>query len=70
MFPANSRRAAGGECGQGGGARQRQQQQPALHQGRGGDWGCYTDTSALTILGTHIKHVSADWYSMYFTWQF
>ena len=32
--------------------------------------GCYTDTSALTILGTHIKHVSADWYSMYFTWQF
>ena len=34
MFPANSRGAAGGECGQGGGARQR-----TADQGRGGDQG-------------------------------
>ena len=53
MFPANSRGAAGGECGQGGGARQRQQQQPALHQGRGGDWGVL------------YRHIGADntWYA-------
>ena len=58
MFPANSRGAAGGECGQGGGARQRQQQQPALHQ-------CTRDegeTGGVIVLHRHIGAENT-WYA-------